>query len=193
MSNARLEDLLRQRRELDKEVVAVRKQRQSVQVALRRKERNWRLTGHVLDVLLAIYALSDCAAEPAIAYLQAVAREYHWPELSTSELTMRIETLFVNADINRLASEGTFSRLGFASAGIPTPPPAKQVWCSPTWFGKRSGLQRQFSKIQCIVTEVIVLEVVSAFLVEVLVAALWGNSHFVIATCCHVLNQFAGA
>ena len=126
MSNARLEDLLRQKRELDKEVVAVRKQRQSVQVALCRKERNWRLTGHVLDVLLAIYALSDCAAQPAIAYLQAVAREYHWPELSISELTMRIETLFVNADINRLASEGTFSRVGSASAGI-TPSSPRQT------------------------------------------------------------------
>ena len=119
MSNVRLQDLLHRKRALDKEVVALRKQRQSVHAAVCREKRKWRLTGHVLDEMLAIYALSGCAVEPAIAYLQAAAREYHWPELSIAELTMRIETLFVNADINRLASEGTFLRLGFASAGQP--------------------------------------------------------------------------
>ena len=66
MSNARLEDLLRQKRALDTQIVAVRKQRKTVEMAVLKKSRQWSVTGHDLDVVLAIYALSDCVAEPAV-------------------------------------------------------------------------------------------------------------------------------
>ena len=110
MSNARLEDLLRQKRALDTQIVAVRKQRKTVEMAVLKKSRQWSVTGHDLDVVLAIYALSDCVAEPAVVYLQSIGRVYHWPELSAQDLIKRIETLFIAADLNRLALEGAFLR-----------------------------------------------------------------------------------
>ena len=108
MSNARLEDLLRQKRKLDNQIVAVRKQRQTAERDVIKKNRQWNVAGHDLDVVLAIYALSDCVAEPAVVYLQSIARMYHWPELSAPDLIKRIESLFIAADLNRLALEGTF-------------------------------------------------------------------------------------
>ena len=110
MNSARLEDLLRRKRELDNQVAAVRKQRKTAEVAVRKESRQWKLTGHDLDVMLAIYALSDCVAEPAAVYLQSIARMYHWPELGAAELTKYIEALFITADLNRLALRGSFLR-----------------------------------------------------------------------------------
>ena len=110
MSNARLEELLRQKRQLDNQLVGVRKKRQAAEMAVRKKSREWSVGGHDLDVVLAIYALSDCVAEPAVAYLQSVARMYHWPEVSTPDLIKRIETLFITTDLTRLALEGRFLR-----------------------------------------------------------------------------------
>ena len=118
MSNARLEDLLRQKRALDNQIAGVRKQRKTAEIVVLKKSRQWSVTEHDLDVVLAIYALSDCAAEPAVVYLQSIGRMYHWPEVSAPDLIKRIETLFIAADLNRLALEGAFLRRWHGAAGL---------------------------------------------------------------------------
>ena len=66
--------------------------RRSERAAEAKRARQWVLSEQMKDIVLTVYALADCATEPAAAYLRTCALQRHWPTKTTEELEILVET-----------------------------------------------------------------------------------------------------
>ena len=68
----------------------------------KRKERLWKFTPWLRNVVLILYFLTSHAKEPVVKYLATVARRRKWPPLGDEEIGRAVEDLYLEVDMDEL-------------------------------------------------------------------------------------------
>ena len=72
----------------------------------RRKEKLWKFTPWLRNVVLILYFLTSHAKEPVVMYLAAVARRRKWPPLSDGDIVRAVEDLYLEVNMDELTALG---------------------------------------------------------------------------------------
>ncbi len=100
-------------------VAQLRKVRRHEDRARSAQQRQWRLRGEVLHVVLIVSVMAHGASEPLVPYLRGVGRRCHWPEQSDDEIGELIAACFVSADVQDIVD--------LSDEGAPSDPDAMRA------------------------------------------------------------------
>jgi hypothetical protein len=83
--------------DIDAELAALRREEKALRAEAAAESRWWAITGQLRNTVLILHKLAQGDMEPALAYLDGVARQRRWPQQPREETIRLIEEVFLGA------------------------------------------------------------------------------------------------